>query len=197
MQRSLQAGSALIACEAVYLCPVSSKRSMDELQRLSVEAFREAPKIPVIVVLDQIRSGLNVGSIFRSADAFCVEEIICCGITPCPPHREVLKTALGATESVKWSAQESTAECLRALRNAGRRTVALEQAHGSTPVTSFHPQVPLAIVLGNEVSGVSDEALAECDEVVEIVQGGTKHSLNVAVSAGIILHHCMVIFRAG
>jgi 23S rRNA (guanosine2251-2'-O)-methyltransferase len=167
---------------------------MDELGRMDAGAFRAAPKMPVVVILDQVRSGLNVGSIFRSADAFRVEEIVCCGITPAPPHREVLKTALGATESVRWRYAPSAAEEVMAFRQKGYQTWAVEQAHGSVPLESVVLQYPVALVFGNEVSGVSDEALSACGQCIELTQHGTKHSLNVAVTAGIVLHHLALAY---
>jgi len=163
---------------------------MDDLNRLSVQEFRAKSKLPVILVLENIRSGLNVGSIFRSADAFRIERIICAGYTPCPPHREVLKTALGATESVSWEHAPEPKQCIQSLKDAGVAVWAVEQTHESVALHEFSldPSRPIALVLGNEVSGVSEEVLAQCKGALEIVQLGTKHSLNVAVSAGIVLH---------
>jgi len=173
---------------AGYLRRMAEKKTMDELGRISPDDYHRAQKRPMIVVLDNIRSGLNVGSIFRSADAFRVQEVICCGITPCPPHREILKTSLGATESVPWRYVGQIADALSEIRSRNIRIWSVEQAHGSIPVTVFVPDGPIALVFGNEVSGVSQEALDVSDGVVEIIQDGSKHSLNVAVTAGIALH---------
>jgi len=169
-----------------------TKRTMDELNRMDEKAFRDAPKLSVVLVLDNIRSGLNVGSIFRSADAFRISEIVCCGITPSPLHREVLKTALGATATVAWRSEPDTVATIFALKNSGFQIVAIEQCEGSMLLHDWKPVLPIALVLGNEVHGVQEEALASCDLGVEIAQYGTKHSLNVAVAAGVVLHHLAV-----
>lgn len=163
-----------------------------ELNRLSVEAAKTAEKIPVIAVLDNIRSGLNVGSIFRTADAFAIERVVLCGITAQPPHREILKTALGSTESVDWEYWEHTAEAIHYWREKGYLPVALEQTNASMLIGDFFAKntQPLCLVFGNEVEGVSDAALKVCQYAVEIPQYGSKHSLNVAVSAGIALWEC-------
>lgn len=165
------------------------KLSMDALQRLSLEGFRTADKWPVVLVLDNLRSGLNVGSIFRTADAFLLEKILLCGITAQPPHREILKTALGSTESVTWE-YVSTAEAgVVLLKALGYRVFAIEQTTNSIWLHDFRPVAgeKYAFVLGNEVDGVGEAALALCDGVIEIPQFGTKHSLNVAVAAGIVV----------
>jgi len=164
------------------------KKSMEELQRLSVEAFHSTQKLPLIVVLDQVRSALNVGSIFRSSDAFNVEAIYLCGYTPCPPQREILKSALGSTESVKWMHFNTVEEALKAVPTS-HEIWALEQTHNSVALHTFQPQSGIALILGNEIDGVSDEALQLCKGSLEIEQFGTKHSLNVSVSAGIALFH--------
>ncbi len=163
---------------------------MDQLGRISAEEFRKSEKIPITVVLDNIRSGLNVGSAFRSADAFRIEKIICCGYTPIPPHREVLKSALGATESVSWNHIPDTREAVWQLQSQGIKVFAVEQTTGSIPLQQFQPAsyLPLAIVLGNEVQGVNQEVIEKCDGAIEITQFGTKHSLNVAVCVGIVLY---------
>lgn len=162
---------------------------MDELQRLSVNEFRQSEKIPVIVVLDNIRSMHNVGSVFRTADAFLLRGIYLCGFTPQPPHRDIHKTALGATETVDWQYFSTTALAVSTLRNAGYRVIAVEQTEGSMPLQEFGARLsgPLAVVFGNEVDGIGQEALAVCDEAIEIPQWGMKHSLNVSVAAGIVL----------
>lgn len=165
-----------------------------DLGRLSPEEFARQSKLPVMVLLDNIRSGLNVGSIFRSADAFLIEQVGCCGYTPQPPHREVLKTALGATEVVPWKAYPDTLECIRELKSQGTTVLAIEQVSGSMPLHTFCPSEnqKYALVFGNEVFGVGQEVIDACDGVLEITQWGTKHSLNVAVSAGIVLHHMAI-----
>ena len=165
------------------------KLGMDELHRLSVNEFRESEKMPVIVVLDNIRSMHNVGSVFRTADAFLVRGIYLCGYTPQPPHRDIHKTALGATETVDWRYFGSTVEAVLALRAAGYAVFAVEQTAESVALQVFcggHTG-PLAVVFGNEVEGVGEEALALCDGAIEIPQWGMKHSLNISIAAGIVL----------
>lgn len=165
------------------------KLSMEELDRLSVSQFREIDKIPVVVVLDNIRSQHNIGSVFRTADAFRIESIHLCGITATPPNREIQKTALGATESVNWKYYSTTMESLIELKKQGYSIIAIEQADESKPINDFKPQIfnKMALVFGNEVYGVQDEVMAICDDCIEIPQYGTKHSLNVSVSAGIVI----------
>ncbi|MBX2890481.1 MAG: RNA methyltransferase [Saprospiraceae bacterium] len=165
------------------------KLSMDDLNRLSVADFARQQKLPVVLVLDNVRSGLNVGSIFRSADAFLLERLMLCGITAQPPHREILKTALGSTESVDWTYHAHTTEAVALLKQNGYRVFAVEQTTHKIWLHDFMPEhhTPYAFVLGNEVDGVGDAVLALCDGAVEIPQHGTKHSLNVAVAAGIVV----------
>lgn len=165
------------------------KLSADELNRVSPDQSGELPRIPVVVVLDNIRSGLNVGSVFRTCDAFAVEHICLAGFTPQPPHREILKTALGSTESVQWSHYESVAECLGQLRASAYQLVAVEQTTKSISLEKFvfQQNQKYALILGNEVDGVSDESLALADSAIEIPQAGVKHSLNVAVCGGMVL----------
>jgi len=165
------------------------KLSREEMGRLEADENRDSEKFPFVFVLDNIRSLSNVGSVFRTADALGAEGIYLCGFTGQPPHREIEKTALGATESVNWTHFESLPDCLMELKNKGFQLVALEQTTGSTALQDFIPTGPLAIVLGNEITGVSDQALEMVDAVVEIPQFGMKHSLNVAVSAGIVAWH--------
>lgn len=162
---------------------------MDELNRKSVAAFRESDKIPVIVVLDNIRSMHNVGSVFRTADAFLLQGIYLCGYTPQPPHRDIHKTALGATETVHWKYFTSTQEAVQALREAGYQLWAVEQVENSIPLNQFdaNQPAPLAVVFGNEVTGVDAEVIKACDGCIEIPQLGMKHSLNISVAAGIVL----------
>ncbi len=164
------------------------KWTMDELGRKSVEAFKQANKTPLVVVLDNIRSMHNVGSVFRSADAFLIEAIYLCGYTPQPPHRDINKTALGATETVAWKYFNTTADAIQQLKQDEYAVYALEQAEGSISLEQFvRNDAKTAIVLGNEVEGVADDVLALCDGCIEIPQLGSKHSLNVSVAAGIVL----------
>ncbi len=164
------------------------KQSMAALGRLSVEEFRGAGKFPLMLVLDNIRSGLNVGSIFRTADAFALESVILCGISAQPPHREILKTALGSTESVEWTYLESAEEAVCRLKAEGWRIWAVEQTTPKVWLQDFTPEPgeKYAFVLGNEVHGVAENVLQHCEGAVEIPQFGTKHSINVAVAAGIV-----------
>jgi len=143
----------------------------------------------VILLLENIRSMHNVGSVFRTADAFLAQGIFLCGYTPKPPHRDIHKTALGATETVEWEYRDSAVNAVRQLRDSGYRTVAAEQAEGSIPLQSFSRQAGerMVLIFGNEVEGVSEEVLAHCDNCIEIPQYGMKHSLNVSVAAGIVL----------
>lgn len=162
---------------------------MDDLNRPSVEEFKKQKKLPVTLVLDSIRSLHNVGSIFRTADAFAVEKIILCGITGRPPHREIEKTALGATHSVDWTFESDIRIAISALKANHYQIIAIEQAEKSVYLNDFKPlkKERYALLLGNEVNGVSEEAMSEIHECIEIPQFGTKHSLNVVVSAGIVL----------
>jgi 23S rRNA (guanosine2251-2'-O)-methyltransferase len=170
------------------------KLTMAELNRVAVADFKSTPKSPVVLVLDNVRSMHNVGAIFRTADAFALEKIWLCGITPRPPHREITKTALGSEESMAWEYAAETVAAVAALKQAGYQVVAVEQTTGSVQLPSFVPQPgrPLALVLGNEVFGVEDAVLALCDLAVEIPQFGTKHSLNVGVAAGVVLWDALV-----
>jgi tRNA G18 (ribose-2'-O)-methylase SpoU len=165
------------------------KLKNEELGRLSVEDFKEAEKNPIVLILDNIRSLNNVGSIFRTADAFRVEAILLCGITAKPPHREIQKTALGATDSVRWEYFETAQEAIDMLKKGGYKIISLEQAEKSTMLHEFYPGLEenYAIVLGNEVKGVDQKIVNNSDFCIEIPQFGTKHSFNVTVSNGIIL----------
>jgi len=162
---------------------------MEELNRLSPEEFKEMEKTPLVVVLDNVRSLNNVGSAFRTADAFRIAKIYLCGITGQPPHREINKTALGATESVEWEYVETTQEAIKNLKRDGYEVAALEQVTHSVPLNEFtpRPQKKYALVFGNEVFGVDEQVLLDCDHILEIPQIGTKHSLNISVSIGISL----------
>ncbi|WP_129714133.1 RNA methyltransferase [Pedobacter sp. SYP-B3415] len=165
------------------------KLKLDELNRPDLEAYQEQEKLPVVVILDHVRSLHNVGSVFRTADGFSIERVILCGITGRPPHREIEKTALGATDSVEWIYVQDTADAIKELRDSGYIIIALEQAEGSTMLHNFFPaqDQKYALILGNEVDGVSEEAMALIDHCIEIPQFGTKHSFNVVISAGIVL----------
>ncbi len=164
------------------------KLKNSELERLDAEAFREAEKIPVVLVLDNVRSGNNIGSVFRTADAFRVAKIFLCGISARPPHKDIHKTALGATETVSWEYRENTVEVIRELRES-YQCLAVEQAVNATYLQDFRLAAGkrYALVFGHEVKGVAQEVVDLCDGVVEIPQEGTKHSLNIAVSAGIVV----------
>lgn len=168
---------------------MNRKLRVEELNRPDLETFKLAEKLPVTIVLDGLRSHHNVGAVFRTSDAFAFEEVLLCGITPVPPHREINKTALGATESVHWKYQESSRDAVKLLKEKGHRILALEQAQESIMLQdlAIDSTEPIALVLGNEVFGVSQSVIDLCDAVVEIPQEGTKHSLNVSVSAGMIM----------
>ncbi|MET0298395.1 MAG: RNA methyltransferase [Flavitalea sp.] len=165
------------------------KLSMDELNRKSVSEFKDSKKTEIVAVLDNIRSMHNVGSVFRTADAFLLEGLVLCGYTPQPPHRDIHKTALGATETVKWQYAATTAEAVQKLKSEGYKVYAIEQAEDSIPLHafSFNDNDKLAVVFGNEVTGVDDNVLGLCDGCIEIPQLGMKHSLNISVAAGIVL----------
>ena len=165
------------------------KLSMDELGRISVEEFKESDKIPLVVVLDNIRSLNNIGSVFRTADAFRVAKIMLCGITATPPHRDIHKTALGAENSVEWKYFESTTDCINELRAEGYKVYAVEQADESISLNNFEIKEndKIAVVVGNEVDGVDDEVVDLADGCIEIPQYGTKHSLNVSIATGIVI----------
>jgi tRNA G18 (ribose-2'-O)-methylase SpoU len=160
-----------------------------ELERKSLEQFRHSEKSPFIIVLDNVRSQSNVGSVFRTADAFLTEAVYLCGITATPPHREIAKTALGATESVSWKYYAHTIEAVTELKGRGYRIVGIEQAAGSTELQNMKvlKDEKYALIFGHEVNGVAQEVLDQCDMCVEIPQFGTKHSFNISVSAGIVL----------
>ena len=173
------------------------KLGMDELGRLSVNEFRQSEKMPVVVVLDNIRSMHNVGSVFRTADAFLIQGVYLCGYTPQPPHRDIHKTALGATETVDWKYFQDVREALQELKGEGYKIFAVEQVEKSVPLQEFSAQHSgkTVVVFGNEVSGVGEGALALCDGSVEIPQWGMKHSLNISIAAGIVLWELARTFR--
>lgn len=160
-----------------------------ELERIDVETFKNSKKTPLIVILDDIRSLNNIGSVFRTGDAFLIERIYLCGITACPPHKDIHKTALGATDSVAWEYRENAVDLVKELQSEGVVVAAIEQADQSTFLqdVAIDNNKRYALVLGNEVKGVNQEIVSQADLVVEIPQLGTKHSLNVSVSAGVLL----------
>lgn len=162
-----------------------------EMQRLTVEEFREAEKLPLIVVLDDVRSMHNVGSVFRTGDAFRIEAVYLCGITSTPPSAEIHKTALGAEDSVSWRYFKTALEAVAALKAEGYEVYSIEQAHGSMKLQTFSPlkEKKYAVILGNEVKGVHQEVVDASDGCLEIPQFGTKHSMNVSVTAGIVIWH--------
>lgn len=165
------------------------KLENSELERKSIEAFKESEKTPLILVLDDVRSLHNIGSVFRTADAFLIEKIYLCGITATPPNKEIHKTALGATETVAWEHNENVLEVITKLKKENITTHAIEQVENAVFLQNFEIEKnkKYALVFGNEVYGVSQEAVALCDGCIEIPQLGTKHSLNISVSAGIVV----------
>ena len=163
------------------------KLSMEELHRLSKDEYEKVEKLSVVIVLDNVRSLSNVGAVFRSADAFRIGELFLCGITACPPHREIHKTALGADETVAWRYFNSTVEACAELKRMGYRIFAVEQTENSIMLQDFVAEPNTAFIMGNEVDGVADEVLPFCHGAIEIPQEGTKHSLNVSVCSGIFM----------
>ena len=165
------------------------KLKNNELNRLNLEEFKKSKKIPLVIVLDNIRSAHNVGSVFRTSDAFLVEKICLCGITPVPPHKEIRKTALGASESVDWQRYTSTMNCIQELKAEGYYIISIEQAEKTVKLHDFVPkkEYKYALIFGNEIKGVEQEIVTASDAVIEIPQYGTKHSLNISVSLGIVI----------
>ncbi len=165
------------------------KLVLEELNRLKPDDFKALEKVGICVVLDNVRSALNVGSFFRTCDAFAIDQLFLCGITSCPPNREILKTAIGSTESVSWTYAEDTVSCIKSLKQEGYTILGLEQTNVSISINHFIPKdfLKYALVFGNEVQGLSDEILPLLDMCLEIPQYGTKHSLNVAVCGGIAI----------
>ncbi|MEK9603204.1 MAG: RNA methyltransferase [Flavobacteriaceae bacterium] len=165
------------------------KLKNSELNRKTVAAFKQAPKTPLIIILDDVRSLNNIGSVFRTADAFLIDKIYLCGITAIPPHKDIHKTALGATESIDWEYQKNAAELVKNLKAQGVIVFAIEQTENSIGLQNFEIQQnkKYAFVLGNEVKGVSQQTVNQCDGVVEIPQEGTKHSLNISVATGVVI----------
>ncbi|MBO5699482.1 MAG: RNA methyltransferase [Bacteroidaceae bacterium] len=165
------------------------KLTIEEMGRMDVQSFKEAEKLPLVVVLDNVRSLHNVGSVFRTADAFRLQGVYLCGITACPPSPEIHKTALGAEDSVDWKYFENTLDAVEQLKAEGYTVFAIEQVHNSImlPDLTLDPTLKYAVVLGNEVKGVKQEVVDASHHVLEIPQYGTKHSLNVSVTAGIVM----------
>lgn len=168
---------------------MTRKLANSELDRLSIDAFKDHEKSPLIIVLDNIRSLNNIGSVFRTSDAFLVQKIYLCGITATPPHKDIHKTALGATETVAWEYVKDTMELVEKLKAEGVKVIAIEQAENAVMLHDFKPKkdTTYALVLGNEVKGVQQEVVSASDMVVEIPQYGTKHSLNISVSCGVVV----------
>ena len=168
-----------------------------ELHRLTPEEFRDSPKMPVVVVLDNIRSRHNIGSAFRTSDAFALEQICLCGITSCPPSPEIHKSALGAENTVAWTYYKNTLDAVRSLQKNEYTVWAVEQAEGAVNLENFRPdkQAKIALVFGHEVRGVQQDVVNACDGCIEIPQHGTKHSLNVSVAVGVVLWQCYLTFK--
>ncbi len=165
------------------------KLKNSELDRLSIEGFKDVKKTPLIIILDNIRSLNNIGSVFRTSDAFLIEKIYLCGITATPPHKDIHKTALGSTETVAWEYVENTLDLVEKLKAKNIKILSIEQAENATMLNDFTPkqQTTYALVFGNEVKGVSQNVVSASDLVIEIPQYGTKHSLNISVSCGIVI----------
>lgn len=165
------------------------KLKLEELGRISVEEFKKTNKIPVIVILDNVRSMHNIGSVFRTADAFLIQKVYLCGITATPPHKEIRKTALGATESVEWEHVKDIQDLVSNLKSEGYSILSIEQAEGSVNLSDFEIQSDqkYALIFGNEVEGVQQEVINQSEHCLEIPQSGTKHSLNISVCAGIVM----------
>lgn len=186
---------AQLLTQIVYICitihEAMRKLHVTEMGRISVSEFQQAEKMPLVVVLDHVRSLYNVGSVFRTADAFRLQGVVLCGITATPPHPEIHKTALGAEDSVTWQYAQDTLEAVKHLQSEGYTVLAIEQCEGSTMLQNFVPDATkrYAVVMGNEVKGVQQEVVDQCDGCLEIPQFGTKHSMNVSVTAGIVMWH--------
>lgn len=173
------------------------KTTIEEMHRLSVEAYHEAEKLPIVIVLDNVRSQHNIGAVFRTADAFRLKAVWLCGICCCPPNQEIHKTALGAELTVDWQYRKETLDAVRELQEAGYIVYAVEQAHGSTMLNDIqlHQGEKVAIILGHEVFGVQQAVVDAADGCIEIPQYGTKHSLNVSVTAGIVMYELSSAMR--
>ncbi len=173
------------------------KLKNEELNRISVEEFKKTSKTPISIVLDNVRSLNNIGSIFRTADAFRIESIYLCGITACPPHKDIQKTALGATETVDWQYYKTTQEAVENLRKQNYKIYAIEQAENSIMLDEFEfkDSSPIAIIFGHEVTGVDQELIDLADGCIEVPQYGSKHSLNISVCAGIVTWHLFQLLK--
>ncbi|MDG1284142.1 MAG: RNA methyltransferase [Flavobacteriales bacterium] len=159
-----------------------------DLERISIEEFKKSRKTPITIVLDNVRSSLNVGSVFRTSDAFLIEKIILCGITPTPPNKDIRKSALGSTNSVDWVYENNTIDAVLKLKKNNYQIIGVEQVKESTMLNNFNiSKNPIAIIFGNEVDGVNNDVINLCNEIIEIPQFGTKHSLNISVSSGIVI----------
>ncbi|NNC95715.1 MAG: RNA methyltransferase [Chitinophagales bacterium] len=167
------------------------KLSISELKRVDIQEYKELPKHPVVVVLDNVRSLHNIGSVFRTCDSFLIHSVYLCGITAQPPHRGIQKTALGATETVNWIYFKNTSDAVASLKDSDYTIIAVEQMNDAIPLQNFVPQKDqkIALIFGHEVKGISDDIVGELDTALEIDQFGTKHSLNISVCAGIVLWH--------
>lgn len=165
------------------------KLKNSELKRIDIHEFKASEKSPIIIILDNIRSLNNIGSVFRTADAFLVKKIYLCGITATPPHKDIQRTALGATDSVQWEYVENVLEVVQKLQDEGVYVAAIEQTEASVALDAFEIKkgITYAVVFGNEVKGVQQNVVSKCDSVIEIPQYGTKHSLNISVSVGVVL----------
>lgn len=173
------------------------KLKLEELNRIDVDTFKKADKVPIVVIVDNFRSGLNVGSIFRTSDAFLVSKIFLCGISSIPPHKEILKTAIGANHAVDWEYCKTTKEAILKMKADNYTVIGIEQTNASLPLSTYEisNEKKYAIVMGNEVEGISEDCLSEIDDFIEIKQFGTKHSLNVSVCAGIVIHKFAQVFH--
>lgn len=183
-------------------CPTRAKKlTTAEMGRMNVTEYRQADKLPLVVVLDNVRSQHNVGAVFRTADAMRIERVILCGICCCPPNQEIHKTALGAEESVEWQYYKDTLDAVKDLQSQGYTVYAVEQAHNSVTLEEIaeqtaNSQKPIAVILGHEVFGVQQEVVDNCTQCIEIPQYGTKHSMNVSVTAGIVMYRLSEALRA-
>jgi len=190
-------GIVQIYTKIPYICHMPRKIPNRELRRLSPREFLDSPRMPVVLVLDNIRSQHNIGSAFRTSDAFAVEHVCLCGITACPPSAEIHKSALGAENTMEWTYFENTLDAVRSLQEKGYAVLAVEQVEGAGNLAAFRPagHQKTALVFGNEVHGVRQEVVDACDGCLEIPQHGTKHSLNVSVAIGVVLWHYYLTIR--